>query len=145
VTELKAGCTSNVNNPEHDVKSNIGNQRVLGVKGELRAGQIYPKTSIGRFQSFLYAVIPTGKPGKPSKQTTGSRMNKMTRVDVSEQELELFLNVADRLGIGVRDLLEKDVPFREMELAGHELGRAIARIIHEGLRIEKRCVREPLM
>jgi hypothetical protein len=72
-------------------------------------------------------------------------MNKMTRVDVSEQELELFLNVADRLGIGVRDLLEKDVPFREMELAGHELGRAIARIIHEGLRIEKRCVREPLM
>jgi hypothetical protein len=44
-------------------------------------------------------------------------MNKMTRVDVSEQELEVFLNVADRLGIGVRDLLEKDVPFREMELA----------------------------
>ena len=42
----------------------------------------------------------------------------MTRVDVSEQELEVFLNVADRLGIGVRDLLEKDVPFREMELAG---------------------------
>jgi hypothetical protein len=94
-----------------------------GAKGELRVGQIYPKTSRGRFQSFLYAVIPTGK---PSKQTTGSRMNKLTRVDVSEQELEVFLNVADRLGIGVRDLLEKDVPFREMELAGHELGRAIA-------------------
>jgi hypothetical protein len=37
-------------------------------------------------------------------------MNKLTRVDVSEQELEVFLNVADRLGIGVRDLLEKDVP-----------------------------------
>jgi Trp operon repressor len=55
-------------------------------------------------------------------------MNKMTRVDVSEQELEVFLNVADRLGIGVRDLLEKDVPFREMELAGHELGRAIAQM-----------------
>jgi hypothetical protein len=64
-------------------------------------------------------------------------MNTMTRVDVSEQELEVFLNVADRLGIGVRDLLEKDVPFREMELAGHELGRAIAQMATERLALAR--------
>ena len=118
-------------------KRSIESRLRRGAKGELRAGQIYPKTSIGRFQVFLYAVIPTGKPGKPSKQTTGSRMNTMTRVDVSEQELEVFLNVADRLGIGVRDLLEKDVPFREMELAGHELGRAIAQMTTERLALAR--------
>lgn len=57
----------------------------------------------------------------------------MTRAKITEQEWKVFLNVADRMGINVRGLLEKDALFREMEAAGHELGRVVAQATTEKL------------
>ena len=57
----------------------------------------------------------------------------MKRTKVTEQELGTFLDIADRLQIDVRGLLTRDVSFREMELAGHQLGQAIAQITIEHL------------
>ena len=62
------------------------------------------------------------------QQQPRSWMNKMARPRISEQDWETFLKVADDLGIDVRGLLKRDVPFREMEAAGHRLGQAIARV-----------------
>lgn len=56
---------------------------------------------------------------------------------VSEKEWQSFLDVADRLEIPVRVLLEKDVRFAEMEAAGHQLGRAVARIATERLALAR--------
>jgi hypothetical protein len=43
------------------------------------------------------------------------------------------VNVADRMGIEIRPLLEEDVRFHALESAGHGLGRAIARFTTERL------------
>ena len=61
----------------------------------------------------------------------------MARSSVSEQDWGVFLDVADRLGIDVRDLLKRDVPFREMEAAGHALGQAIAQVTTERLSLAR--------
>jgi hypothetical protein len=61
----------------------------------------------------------------------------MQSKNVSEQEWLSFLDVADRLQIPVRALLEKDVRFAEMEAAGHQLGRAVARIATERLALAR--------
>lgn len=61
----------------------------------------------------------------------------MARAIVSEQDWRVFLDVADRIGIDVRGLLERDVPFREMEAAGHELGLAIAQVTTERLSLAR--------
>ena len=61
----------------------------------------------------------------------------MTLAGINEQDWEVFLDVADRLGIDVRNLLKRDVPFREMEAAGHELGRAIAQVTTERLSLAR--------
>jgi hypothetical protein len=57
----------------------------------------------------------------------------MASKKLSEQEWETFLAIADRLGINVRTLLQKDVRFSEMEAAGHALGRAVAQATTERL------------
>jgi hypothetical protein len=57
----------------------------------------------------------------------------MTGARISEQEWATFLDIADRLEIDVRGLLERDAPFRELESAGHHLGRAIAQAATERL------------
>jgi hypothetical protein len=67
-----------------------------------------------------------GEMESPVKQQPSSRMNEMARAVISEQDWQVFMGVADQLGIDVRGPLERDVPFREMEAVGHELGRAIA-------------------
>ena len=61
----------------------------------------------------------------------------MTDTSINEQDWKVFLDVADRLGIDVRGLLERDVPFREMEAAGHELGLAIAQVTTERLSLAR--------
>lgn len=61
----------------------------------------------------------------------------MARAGISERDWEVFLEVADRLGINVRDLLKRDVPFRELEAAGHQLGRAIAQATTERLSLAR--------
>lgn len=57
----------------------------------------------------------------------------MARTKLTAAEWETFLGLADRLGIPVRELLERKVRFTEMESAGHELGRAVAQITTERL------------
>lgn len=57
----------------------------------------------------------------------------MTRAKISEQEWEVFLGVAERLGIDLRTLLQEDVRFHELEAAGHALGRAVAQNTTERL------------
>lgn len=61
----------------------------------------------------------------------------MGQAKLTEQELETFLGLADRLGISVRALLEEDVRFHEMESAGHALGRAVARATTEWLTLAR--------
>jgi hypothetical protein len=61
----------------------------------------------------------------------------MGRPQVSEQEWNMFLEIGDRLGINVRELLAMDVPFHEMEAAGHRLGRAIAQATTERLTLAR--------
>jgi hypothetical protein len=57
----------------------------------------------------------------------------MARAKISNQEWEVFLGVADRLGIDVRPLLKEDVRFHVMEAAGHALGQAVAQAATERL------------
>lgn len=73
----------------------------------------------------------------PVKQQPRSWMNKMARARISEQDWETFLKVADEMRIDVRGLLKRDVPFREMEAAGHQLGQAIARATTERLSLAR--------
>jgi hypothetical protein len=61
----------------------------------------------------------------------------MARASISEQEWQTFLGLADRLEIDVRGLLNKDVRFAEMELAGHRLGRGVARVATERLALAR--------
>jgi hypothetical protein len=66
----------------------------------------------------------------------------MAREKLSEQEWETFLGLADRLGIEVRPLLQKDVRFNVLESAAHALGRAVAQETTERLtlaRAERLC------
>ena len=78
-----------------------------------------------------------GELESPVKQQPGSWMNKMARTGISQQDWEAFVRVADQLGIDARGLLERDVPFREMEAAGHEVGRRIAQAITERLSLAR--------
>ena len=57
----------------------------------------------------------------------------MTNGKITEQEWEVFLGVADRLGMDVRTLLKEDVRFHDLEAAGHALGRAVAQATTEWL------------
>lgn len=57
----------------------------------------------------------------------------MAKGKITEQEWEVFLGVADRLGIDVRTLLKEDVRFHDLEAAGHALGRAVAQATTEWL------------
>lgn len=61
----------------------------------------------------------------------------MARAHVSEQEWEVFLGVADRLGIQVRTLLGEDAKFHVMESAGHALGRAVAQVATERMALSR--------
>jgi hypothetical protein len=61
----------------------------------------------------------------------------MAQAKISEQEWEVFVGVADRLGIEVRALLEEDVRFHVLESAGHALGRAVAREATERLTLAR--------
>ena len=68
-------------------------------------------------------------------------------------------NVVDAIGLRMPDLFrdaqpiqrqpkpqhQNDKPARKKYSTAGDAVAALARIIHEGLRIEKRCVREPLM
>jgi len=57
----------------------------------------------------------------------------MAKGKITEQEWEVFLGVADRLGMDVRTLLKEDVRFHDLEAAGHALGRAVAQATTERL------------
>lgn len=57
----------------------------------------------------------------------------MARAKISEQEWQCFLDIADRLGIPVRELLNEEVRFTAMEAAGHKFGRAVAQMTTERL------------
>ena len=78
-----------------------------------------------------------GQLESPVKQQPRSRMKKMARPRISEQDWETFVKVADELGIDVQGLLKRDAPFREMESAGHQLGQAIARETIERLSLAR--------
>jgi len=57
----------------------------------------------------------------------------MARTNISEQNFQVFLKLADQVGIDVHGPMQRGVPFREMEAAGHELGRIIAQVTTERL------------
>ena len=59
------------------------------------------------------------------------------RAKVCEQEWQMFLELGERLGIPVRELLGKRVRFTELESAGHRLGRAVAQLTTERLAFER--------
>lgn len=61
----------------------------------------------------------------------------MVSEKISEQQWQSFLEVADRLGIPVRSLLQADVRFTAMEAAGHRLGRAVAQIATERMALAR--------
>ena len=82
-------------------------------------------------------LVELGELESPVKQYPRSRMNKMARAGISEQDWEVFVRVAGQLEIDMRDLLQRDVPFREMEAAGHELGRAVAQVTTERLSLAR--------
>jgi hypothetical protein len=74
-----------------------------------------------------------GELGNPARKLPCSRMNKMARAKISDQEWQTFVSVAERLQIPVRELLNEDVRFSAIESAGHRLGRAVAQITTERL------------
>jgi len=61
----------------------------------------------------------------------------MAQAKLNQQEWETFFGLADRLGIDVRDLLEREVPFHVLETAGHALGRAVAQATTERLALAR--------
>jgi hypothetical protein len=61
----------------------------------------------------------------------------MAGVNISDQEWEVFVGMADRLGIDVRPLLEEDVRFHVLESTGHALGRAVAQATTERLTLAR--------
>jgi hypothetical protein len=66
------------------------------------------------------------KMGVSGSKLSCSRTNEMARKRVSDQEWQMFLDIADRLGINVRGQEQQAVTFTEMEAAGHAFGRAVA-------------------
>ncbi len=73
---------------------------------------------------MLWAEL--GELESPVKQLPRSRMDQMSRPRISEQDWETFVKVAEEMGIDRRTLLKRDVRFREMESAGHQLGQVVA-------------------
>lgn len=61
----------------------------------------------------------------------------MARQQVSEAEWQTFLNLADRLEIPVRELLQGKPRFTEMESAGHRLGQAVAQVATERMSLAR--------
>jgi hypothetical protein len=61
----------------------------------------------------------------------------MVQTKITDQEWDVFLGVADRLGVEVRPLLKEDVRFHVLESAGHALGRAIACVATERLTLAR--------
>ena len=61
----------------------------------------------------------------------------MAQAKISEQEWEVSLGLADRVGINVRSLLQEDVRFHDMESAGHALGRVVAQATTERLALAR--------
>ena len=57
----------------------------------------------------------------------------MTQGKLTAQEWETFLGLAERLGVDVRGVMNRNVRFTEMELAGHRLGRLVAQKTTETL------------
>jgi hypothetical protein len=57
----------------------------------------------------------------------------MAREKLSDHEWQMLVSLADRLEIPVRERLKENVRFSDMELAGHEVGRAVAQIMTERL------------
>jgi hypothetical protein len=84
---------------------------------------------------MLFAEL--GELESPVKQQPGSWMNEMARTSISKQDWEVFVRVADELGVDARGLLERDVRFCEMEAVGHKVGRKIAQAITERLSLAR--------
>lgn len=61
----------------------------------------------------------------------------MEKTKISDGEWEVFLGMAERLGIDVRPLLKEDVRFHVLESAGHQLGRAVAQATTERLALAR--------
>lgn len=61
----------------------------------------------------------------------------MSRLQISAEEWEVLVKVADRLEIDLRGLLEKDVRFIDYEAASHAFGRALARATTERLTLAR--------
>ncbi len=61
----------------------------------------------------------------------------MIRSKLSEEEWQLFLGMADRLEIPVRELLDSQARFSALEAAGHRLGRAVAQATTERLALAR--------
>lgn len=57
----------------------------------------------------------------------------MAQTRISEEEWATFLEIAGRLGLQVRGLMQGDVRFTMLESAGHQLGRAVAQVTTERL------------
>lgn len=57
----------------------------------------------------------------------------MDRTKITEEEWQVLLRIAERLGIDIRSLGEGDVRFHDLEMAGHALGRVVAQATTERL------------
>jgi hypothetical protein len=61
----------------------------------------------------------------------------MAKVKITGEEWQVFLGVADRLGIDMRGLPKEGVRFTALEAAGHQLGRAVAQATTERLALTR--------
>lgn len=61
----------------------------------------------------------------------------MAKSELTDEEWEVFLGLASRLGIDLDGLSEQTVTFTEMESAGHILGRSVATATTERLCVKK--------
>lgn len=57
----------------------------------------------------------------------------MAQAKLTAQEWETFLELAERLGVDVRGLVNRNVRFTELESAGHKFGRRVAQVTTETL------------
>ena len=78
-----------------------------------------------------------GDLGSPARKQPSSRKNEMARTMIEEKDWDVFVKVAEQLGIDLPGLMQKDVRFLEMEDAGHQLGRAIAQATTERLSLAR--------
>ena len=89
---------------------------------------------MGEFQVFLYASRGAGSVGMPSEETNTFKDEQiMPRAKVSDEEWRMFLSIADRLQIPIRETMEGGMRFSAIEAAGHRFGRAVAQITTERL------------